>query len=65
MAYAKSKNEESDADQVQRLMCTVPGCRNRWSVQVDAPKCSFHQWGKVNDIAKRKTINEEEKWWQK
>jgi hypothetical protein len=38
-------NQTSDFDEVQRLMCSVPGCQNRWSVKIDKPMCSFHQWG--------------------
>jgi len=22
----------------------VPGCTSWWSVKIDKPKCSFHQW---------------------
>ena len=25
-------------------LCSVPGCTNLWSVKIDSPKCSFHQW---------------------
>lgn len=31
-------------DGYKRLLCTEPGCGDRWVVQVDAPKCSRHQW---------------------
>jgi len=31
------------------LMCSVPGCSSRWSVKSDGdkPKCSKHQWQKI------------------
>ena len=25
-------------------ICSVPGCNNWWSVKLDKPKCSYHQW---------------------
>lgn len=49
MAITKFTQQKDDAfDDVQRLMCSVPGCQNRWSVQTEGekPKCSKHQWGK-------------------
>jgi hypothetical protein len=49
MALTNFKNnapsQPSDADEYQRLMCSTPGCQNRWSVKIDRPMCSFHQWG--------------------
>jgi hypothetical protein len=48
MALTNFKNnapQESGFDEMQRLMCSVPGCPNRWSVKIDRPMCSFHQWG--------------------
>jgi len=50
MKYEKS--QESSFDEISRLMCSVPGCSNRWTVQIDRPMCSFHQWG---TSAKQKT----------
>ena len=32
-------------DEIQKLMCTADGCTNRWSVKIDRPMCSKHQWG--------------------
>lgn len=37
----KTQNEQDD---YQRLICTEPGCSRPWSVMVDRPKCSKHQW---------------------
>ena len=47
MALTNFKNNTQDAgfDEVSRLMCSVPGCQSRWTVQIDRPMCSFHQWG--------------------
>ena len=47
MAITKFTQQKDDAfDDVQRLMCFVHGCPNRWSVHMegDKPKCSKHQW---------------------
>jgi hypothetical protein len=46
--FRSNVKQESDFDEVQRLMCSVPGCPNRWSVHIsgDKPKCSKHQWAK-------------------
>jgi len=48
MALTNFKNnasQDSGFDEMQRLMCSVPSCLNRWTVQIDRPMCSFHQWG--------------------
>lgn len=55
MALTNFKNnvkQESTFDEVQRLMCSVPGCQYRWSVHIsgDRPKCSKHQWEKTDYI---------------
>jgi len=47
MTFAKpEKKQESSMDEMQRLMCSVPGCNKRWTVHIsgDRPKCSHHQW---------------------
>lgn len=45
MSFAKpNKKEFNDQDDYQRLLCTEPGCSRPWSVMVDRPKCSKHQW---------------------
>jgi hypothetical protein len=43
--FKNSTQQESGFDEMQRLMCSVSGCQNRWSVKIDRPMCSFHQWG--------------------
>ena len=45
MTFAKpEKKQESSMDEMQRLMCSVPGCNKRWSVNMGRPMCSQHQW---------------------
>jgi hypothetical protein len=43
MTFAKpiSKLDESTYD---TNLCSVQGCTNLWSVKIDKPKCSYHQW---------------------
>lgn len=46
MSFTKpTPKQENSFDEMQRLMCSVPSCQNRWSVKIDKPMCSFHQWG--------------------
>jgi hypothetical protein len=46
MTFAKpTPKQESNFDEMQRLMCSTPGCQNRWTVMIDRPMCSYHQWG--------------------
>ena len=48
MALTNFKNnapQESNFDEMQRLMCSAPGCQKRWSIMIDKPMCSYHQWG--------------------
>ena len=50
MAITKFTQQKDDSfDDIQRLMCSVHGCPNRWSVHMDGekPKCSKHQWQKT------------------
>ena len=49
MSFAKPETKKDDNfDDIQRLMCSVHGCPNRWSVHMEGekPKCSKHQWEK-------------------
>jgi len=49
MAITKfTQQKDNSFDDIQRLMCSVHGCQNRWSVHMDGekPKCSKHQWQK-------------------
>ena len=38
--------ESKNKDEGPSLLCSVDGCKSRWSVRIDGqlPKCSFHQW---------------------
>ena len=50
MAITNFTQQKDDSfDEIQRLMCSVYGCPNRWSVHMDGekPKCSKHQWHKT------------------
>jgi len=48
MTFAKadkiSEKARQDEEEYKKLMCSVTGCKNRWSVHIDSPRCSFHQW---------------------
>lgn len=49
MAITKFTQQKDDSfDDIQRLMCSIHGCPNRWSVHMEGekPKCSKHQWQK-------------------
>lgn len=48
--FKKNVKQDLEFDEMQRLMCSVEGCPNRWSVHLDGhkPKCSFHQWQKTD-----------------
>ena len=59
MTFAKpTPKQESSFDEVQKLMCSVPNCPNRWSVHIsgDKPKCSKHQWEKNPSDYKRPIV---------
>jgi len=66
-----ARKEDDSANDVQRLMCTAPGCNKRWSVNMGSPKCSFHQWGNVKEfgvksqLPKLESPPDVEAWWQK
>lgn len=45
-AKRKYQEEPQKDDEMQRLMCSVAGCGKRWSVKIDKPMCSYHQWNK-------------------
>jgi hypothetical protein len=59
MTFAKpTPKQESSFDEIQKLMCSVPGCPSRWSVHMsgDKPKCSKHQWEKNASDYKRPVV---------
>jgi hypothetical protein len=41
----KSKKQEADFDNGKDLVCTHPGCGMPWSINIERPLCSYHQWG--------------------
>jgi len=41
----KKADVPQEMDDYKRLMCSYPNCQNRWTVSIESPKCSFHQWG--------------------
>ena len=50
MALTNFKNnvdKPTDDDEYARLLCSVLGCEKIWTVKIDKPMCSFHQWGKA------------------
>ena len=53
MTFAKANKTEKFDDEYARLLCSVPGCGQRWSVKFDKPMCSFHQWGSKKDQPKK------------
>jgi hypothetical protein len=62
MSFNKpTKVEANDDDEYKKLMCSYPGCKSRWSVRVDAPMCSFHQWG--GSASKSKELERDDKQW--
>ena len=75
MALTNFKNNQSQDngfDEIQKLMCSVAGCPNRWSVHMsgDKPKCSKHQWEKNASDYKRpivaKTVSQTvQQWYEK
>lgn len=74
MSFAKPapKKQESEFDEVQKLMCSVSGCKKRWTVHIsgDRPKCSEHQWAKEKPVFRSVTTDvpkevEVPQWWNK
>jgi|DEB19_MinimDraft_3_1074340.scaffolds.fasta_scaffold40148_2 hypothetical protein len=41
----KKADVPQEMDDYKRLMCSYPNCQNRWTVSIESPKCSLHQWG--------------------
>ena len=39
----RSKKDEP-IDDTRHLLCTEPGCGQRWSINLGKPMCSYHQW---------------------
>jgi len=45
-AKRKYQEEPQKDDEYSRLLCSVPECGKIWTVKIDKPMCSFHQWNK-------------------
>ena len=49
MTFVKSTRQESqinnDELEYRKLLCSVPGCGALWTVRIEQPMCSRHQWG--------------------
>ena len=45
MSFAKPDKKSDTIDDSNRLLCTHPGCGKIWTVNIERPYCSFHQWG--------------------
>lgn len=44
MTFTKANNKIEKPNENERLLCSAPGCGQPWSVLIDKPKCSRHQW---------------------
>lgn len=52
MTFTKANNKiEKPSDEYARLLCSS-GCGQPWSVLIDKPKCSRHQWGSSSEALK-------------
>ena len=58
--YKNNATKTTDDEEYARLMCSVPGCQNRWSVHLDGdkPKCSRHQWAKNSSDYTKPTVSQ-------
>ena len=74
MTFAKAKlSKTENFDDGRYLLCTTPGCGKKWSVNMGSPKCSFHAWAKLDDVAPTKkqtpklesSLADMDAWWQK
>jgi hypothetical protein len=49
MSYQNAMNryesEPKKKEEGPSLNCSHPGCQNKWTIQIDRPMCSLHQWG--------------------
>jgi hypothetical protein len=72
MALTKFKINESQPSNDFELQCSAYGCNERWSVKIEKPLCSFHQWKQWPvrseakfDIQENKDNIHDPKWWAK
>lgn len=71
MAITKFK-KPVEQDDNRELLCAIPGCGARWSVNLGKPMCSLHQWGEYPVRSESRSLTQEErdnshdkKWWAK
>ena len=57
MALTKFNEIEVSSNKKDDLLCTVPGCKNLWSVNMGKPMCSFHQWNSRTQNSTSKIID--------
>jgi len=46
MSFKKPEPKQESQDDGAKLLCSEFGCGQPWTVQIEKPKCSYHQWGK-------------------
>ena len=63
MALNIKKTEVDEDAEYKKLMCSVPGCKNRWSVHIDVPRCSYHQWGPKKPTTKQVELKQKTQQW--
>ena len=57
MSFIKPDSKNEQVDDYKSLLCAVPGCRRFWSVKIEKPMCSFHQWGSIDETVNCCFIN--------
>ncbi len=57
----KKTSQESTIDEGRYLLCTQPGCGKPWSINIERPLCSFHQWGSWPVRSEHRELTQEEK----
>lgn len=52
MSFKSQFADKSEPLDDRASFCSVPGCSKKWSVRMEGvgQKCSFHAWGKVNEV---------------
>ena len=63
MSFIKPEKKSDERDPTAELMCSVPGCPNRWTVKIDRPLCSGHQWGKFPKDLSEQLKPKEPQWY--
>ena len=52
MSFKSQFAQREEPEDHSASFCTVPGCGKKWSVRMEGvgQKCSFHAWGKVDEV---------------